>query len=135
MRIDSLIQTNIPVGKKPYIPDFESELIDLNIIARIKEGAAVKMKIRGEEVVYNRNDNSISCEGTKINLLTRGEIQEFRILVDRASVEIFCNKGEKALFIPTALNNEKRKLEFSASGGKVEIEQLAAYSLKSSWEK
>jgi sucrose-6-phosphate hydrolase SacC (GH32 family) len=135
LRIDSLIKSNISIAKESFMPGFEAELIDMKIIARVKDGAVLNMKIRGQEVVYNRDENSITCEGTKVILLTRGEIQEFRILVDRASVEIFCNKGEKALFIPAALDPTNRKLEFSTSGGKVEIKQFAVYSLKSSWEK
>lgn len=135
LRVDSLIQTNITVGKTPYVPDFKAELLDLNIVARVKEGAVLNMKIRGQEIVYNRIENSISCEGTKVNLITKGEIQEFRILVDRVSIEIFCNKGEKALVIPVALDQGNRKLEFSTLGGKVDLSQITVYSLKSSWEK
>ena len=93
------------------------------------------MKIRGEEIIYNRKENSISCKKNKVNLLTKGEIQELRILVDRASIEIFCNGGEKALFLPIAMNIENRKLEFSTSGSTAEIKQLDIYELKSSWEK
>ena len=94
----------------------------------------LKMKIRGEEIIYNRKENSISCKGTKVSLLSKGEVQEFRILVDRASLEIFCNGGEKALFLPIAIDKENKKLEFSTNGGAAKIKQLDIYELKSSWE-
>ena len=52
---------------------------------------------------------------------TRPEIQEFRILVDRASIEIFCNGGEKALFLPIAMDRENKYLEFSTNGRTAKI--------------
>ena len=135
LRTNSWSENNISVGKQSFIPDFEAELIDLNAIVKVKKGGILKMKIRGEEIIYNRKENSISCKKNKVNLLTKGEIQELRILVDRASIEIFCNGGEKALFLPIAMNRENRKLEFSTSGSTAEIKQLDIYELKSSWEK
>ena len=135
LRTNSWAENNISIGNQSFIPEFEAELIDLNIIVEVEKDIILSMKIRGEEIIYNRKENSISCKGTKVSLLSKGEIQEFRILVDRASIEIFCNKGEKALFLPIAMDRENKYLEFSTNGGSAEIKQLDIYELKSSWEK
>ena len=135
LRTNSWSENNISLGKQLFIPDFEAELIDLNAIVKVKKGGILKMRIRGEEIVYDRNENLISYGNHKVNLLTEGDLHEFRILVDRASIEIFCNGGEIALFLPIDMNREDRKLEFSTSGSTAEIKQLDIYELKSSWEK
>jgi len=134
LRTNTWSESNIALGKQAYVPDLEAELIDLNIIAEVKKDMIIHMKIRGEEVIYNRKENSISCRGEKMGLLSQGEIQEFRILVDRASIEIFCNGGEKALFVPVAMDRRNKSLEFSSHGGAAIIKQMDIYELKSSWE-
>lgn len=59
-----------------------------------------------------------------IELLTQSDIQEFRILSDRASSEIFCNGGEKALFFSAVIYSENQLVEFSTNGKKVELQKL-----------
>jgi fructan beta-fructosidase len=135
LRTNSWSKNNISIGKQSYTPDFEAELIDLNVTVKVKKDGILKIKIRGEEIVYNRDENSLSYGNKKVNLLTKGDLHEFRILVDRASIEIFCNGGEKALFLPIAMDRENRKLEFSTNGSTAEIKQLDIYELKTSWEK
>tara|TARA_R110002033_G_scaffold34539_1_gene72166 strand:- start:124 stop:975 length:852 start_codon:yes stop_codon:yes gene_type:complete len=119
--------------QKPFVPDFKAELMDLNVLAEVKKDGVLKMKVRGEEIVYNRNDNTISYKKEKIKLLTNTDIQEFRVLVDRASIEIFCNGGEKALFFPTAINKDNKTVEFISEGTKSKLKKLEIYSLNSSW--
>jgi sucrose-6-phosphate hydrolase SacC (GH32 family) len=134
LRIRSYTKSNITIHKKAFIPDFEAELIDMNVIVRIRPGGILKMIMRGQEIVYNQNENTISCNGTNVKLLTDNEIREFRILADRASIEIFCNGGEKALFLPVALNKKNIGIQFLVDGTDASIKQLDIYELKSAWE-
>ncbi|MDO6602854.1 glycoside hydrolase family 32 protein [Arenibacter palladensis] len=135
LRTDSFVQKNISLTQTPFIPDFKAELMDLNVIAEVKKNGVLKMKVRGEEIVYNRNENTISYKKEKIELLTDSDTQEFRILVDRASVEIFCNGGEKALFLAVGVDANNKIVEFTSEGAKSDLSKLEIFSLNSSWAK
>jgi fructan beta-fructosidase len=135
LRSDSLLLKDIMIKQQTYIPDFNAELIDLNLLVKVKKGGILTMKIRGEDILYNRNENTISYKNEKVQLLTNSDIQEFRILADRASIEIFCNGGEKVLYQSVAMDSENSSLEFSTNGTSAVLKQLEIYSLKSSWEK
>jgi sucrose-6-phosphate hydrolase SacC (GH32 family) len=116
------------------MPDFEAELVDLVLTTKVTKGSELKMSIRGEEIIYSRNDQTVSHEGIKMKLINVDDTQEFRILVDRASIEIFCNRGERALFLPTAIDRSNKAFKFISAGGKAEIIALDIYALESVWE-
>ena len=135
LRTASFKQKNVTIGKQGFSPDFKTELIDMNVVAKVKKGGVFRLNIRGEELIYNRDDNTISYGKASVELVTQGDIQEFRILVDRASIEVFCNKGEKAMFFTAAIDADNQTIEFSANHISAEIQQLEIYSLKSGWKK
>ena len=134
LREKSFHEKNISLGKKIYKPDFKAELIDLNLIANVNRGGLLTINIRGEKILYDRDKNKVIYNGHGVELITQEDTQEFRILVDRASVEIFCNGGEKALFESVVVDPNKKFIEFSTNDIKSKIKQLNIYSLKSAWK-
>ena len=134
LREKSFHEKNISLGKKIYKPDFKAELIDLNLIANVNRGGLLTINIRGEKILYDRDKNKVIYNGHGVELITQKDTQEFRILVDRASVEIFCNGGEIALFESVVVDPNKKFIEFSTNDTKSKIKQLNIYSLKSAWK-
>jgi sucrose-6-phosphate hydrolase SacC (GH32 family) len=126
---------NVVINKEPFMPEFHAELMDINIVTRVEKGTFLRMNIRGQEILYDRDENRIKYKNANLDLLSNEDLQKFRILVDRASIELFCNGGERALFLPVAMDRENRGLAFSTDGKKVEIKKLEVYSLESVWER
>ena len=123
-------------GENP-LAGLEGDVWD--IVAEIEPGAAKEFgfKVRGR---------TVSCavkEGARDTTLSNGQLSSglgiqngklgLRILVDRASVEVFGNGGELAIptcFLPDENNLD---LEFFAAGGAVRIVSLSVYPVRSIW--
>jgi sucrose-6-phosphate hydrolase SacC (GH32 family) len=110
-----------------------------DIVAEIEVGSAksVGLRVRGREVVYTvkerARDNSLANGNLAAALpLIKGRFR-LRVLVDRASIEVFGNDGEVA--IPTCfLPDEKDlSLELFASGGAARVVSLTLYPMRSIW--
>ena len=133
LRADSREIKKVVLSAEPYVPDFRADLIDFELEASIVAGAKLYMEVGNEKISYDRDRNTISWGATDVQLLTEGDRQKFRVLVDRASIEIFCNDGEKALFIVAALGDEDKNIQFSSEGGTVAIENLKFHKLSPAW--
>ena len=54
--------------------------------------------------------------------------------MDRASIEIFLNEGEKAIFISTLLDPENIGFVFESIGGNANINILEMYAMNTAWK-
>jgi sucrose-6-phosphate hydrolase SacC (GH32 family) len=61
------------------------------------------------------------------------KLLKLQIFVDRSSVEVFANDGEKVLSATTFQSEEQTGVEFYAIGGSSKIINLKAWKLKSIW--
>ena len=109
-----------------------------DIVAEIEPGSAkeVGFRFRGWTVRYTvkdrPGDNTLASSQLSTPLRLKDGRLRLRILVDRASVEVFGNDGEAV--IPSCfLPSEDRGLEFYSSGGAAKIVSLAVYLMKSAW--
>ena len=95
----------------------------------IPDGAKLTFNIRGIPVVLT----SKSIESGNPPASVAGEIKNVEILVDRASIEAFVNRGEisSTRFVLPHENG----LSVKAEGGPVAIKSLTVYPLKSAWTK
>ncbi len=117
----------------PYIADFESELIDMEVEIETGEAKEIIANIRGTEVIYQCEEGKLICEGQEVQVENNSKKISFRALVDRCSLEIFWNEGAKAVFILEKIDPANRSISFNAVGGNASIEKLELYSLKSIW--
>jgi len=91
------------------------------------------MNIRGKQITYNSITNILQFEGLSVPVEPVNNKINFRIIVDKCSIEIFCNTGEKAIFLPVSLDNQDRTFKFIVHKGKIKIESLEMYSLEPIW--
>lgn len=109
------------------------ELFDIQ--AQIEVGGAGEfgIKARGEAVSYSVKDKKLSCLGRTADLEPIAGRITIRILVDRASIEVYGNGG-KVVMTSCFLPDEKNKsLEIYTSGGPVKVVSLKVYPLRSAW--
>jgi fructan beta-fructosidase len=110
------------------------ELFDIRTEIEPGNALSFDITIRGEKVHYSIGDKTISSLGRSAPLsLENGRIK-LQILVDRTSLEVFCNNGRIVLtscFLPP---DENKNLEISAQGNPLTIVSAEVYSLKSIWQ-
>jgi len=109
-----------------------------DIVSEIEPGSAkeVGFRFRGWNVRYEvkdrPGDNTLASSQLSTQLRLKDGRLKLRILVDRASVEVFGNDGEAV--IPSCfLPSEATSLEFYATGGAAKLVSLAVYPMKSAW--
>ncbi|HEX5025676.1 MAG TPA: glycoside hydrolase family 32 protein [Agriterribacter sp.] len=89
----------------------------------------------GTPVRYDVKNRKLIVLGKSVDLEPVDGKVEVRILVDRASIEVFANGGKISLsscFIPVYTFND---MEFYCKGGEVKVESMDIYKLKSAWQK
>lgn len=89
----------------------------------------------GTRISYDAKNKKLNVLGKSIDLTpTNGKI-DLRILVDRASIEVFADGGRISVssnFIPVYTFNG---LEFYSKGGDVNVESMNVHKIKSAWER
>ena len=102
-------------------------LFHIKAQTRIPEGARLTFNIRGVPVVLA--SKTLECGGR--SAAAAGPIEAVEILVDRASIEVFVNRGEISLsrFVLPKENG----LSVKAEGGAAMLESLRVHPLASAW--
>jgi levanase/fructan beta-fructosidase len=103
------------------------ELFHIQAEVDIPEGAKLKLNIRGVPITLT----SKTIESGSSTGAVQDHIKFLEILVDRASVEAFINRGEISstrFVLPT-----ESGLSLKAVGGSVAIRSLRIHKLKSAW--
>lgn len=119
-----------PISLKPGRPDQIAEKGDLfriRCLVSIPEGAKLEFDIRGEKVTIERQAITNGTAKSK----TIEPITEIELLIDRASVELFVNKGE--LSSTRFVLPEGTGISMKAEGGEVTVQSLVLNPLKSIW--
>ncbi|HEY4416766.1 MAG TPA: glycoside hydrolase family 32 protein [Verrucomicrobiae bacterium] len=103
-------------------------LFDLNAKLSIPENARLILNVRGVPVVLTAKTIESGTQPAAV----MDRVKTLKVLVDRASLEVYVNEGEvsSTRFI---LPNENG-LSVKAEGGPVTIESLAVYPLNSAWK-
>ena len=109
------------------------DLFDIHAEFDLGDAAEVGFRVRGEPIVYSAKDRTISCLGKSAELAPEDGRVSLRVLVDRASLEVFSGDGRLSMtscFLPRP---ESREIELHCAGGSARIISLRAHELKSSW--
>jgi sucrose-6-phosphate hydrolase SacC (GH32 family) len=119
-------------GENP-LSKFSAEVFEIQ--AEIDPGGAsqVGFNLRGNPLVYDVKEKSLSCKGKKVNVEPANGAIKLHILVDRTSIEIFPNEGLMPIFLCFPLDTDNRSLEVFARGGQAKIHKLKVWKLKSIW--
>jgi sucrose-6-phosphate hydrolase SacC (GH32 family) len=110
------------------------ELWDIRAEVELGEATEFGFKIRGEKVAYRVKEKKLEALGASGPLEVKDGRLQVRVLVDRASLEVFGNEGKVSLtscFVPKA---EEKGLEVYCNGGNVRVVSLKVHELKSAWK-
>ena len=110
------------------------ELFHIRGTFSISSTAKMSFNIRGTEVLYDAEQNRISCKDKSAKLKPQNGKIVLEMLVDRNSIEIFANNGRVYMPMGGILPKNNKKLKLSAKTAEVKIEQLDIYELKSIWK-
>ena len=87
----------------------------------------------GTDIQYTTNKKVLNVNGITMVLEPIDGKIELQIIVDRSSIEIFCNHGSSGIstcFSPTQGEDE---MVLYTQGGELFVESLEAHILKSAW--
>ncbi len=126
--------TAVKPGENP-LAQVSAELFDLE--AEIDPGDAKEFGfiLRGTKVNYSVNGQKLSCLGKSADLAPVNQRIQLRVLVDRASLELFANDGRLAMsscFLP---GPDDRRVSFFTTGGDAKVVRMELHELKSAWSR
>jgi sucrose-6-phosphate hydrolase SacC (GH32 family) len=121
-------------GENP-LKEVAADLLDIRAEIEPGDAAAVVLKLRGETVKYDVKKKEIECGGKKANLEPSGGRIKLQVLLDRASLEVFGNAGQRCMSFCVPFDPKQTGLELSAVGGTARVPSLEAYELRSTWRK
>src|ERR1017187_3751598 len=124
--------TTIKPGEN-LLKDISGELFDILLQIELAGAREFGVKCRREAVTYSAERGVLTCLGREARVdAPNGQIT-LRILVDRASIEVFLSDGKVSMsscFLP---GPENAGLELFSAGGNPRILALIVYELKSAW--
>lgn len=121
-------------GENP-LSRLEGDLWDLELELRPGAARQVGLTVRGIPITYDPASGQLSCAGREAPVrLTDGRLK-LRVLVDRASLEIFAEDG--LVYMPLAVlpKEEDRSLALFTRGAPARIVNFRAYPLRSIWQR
>jgi sucrose-6-phosphate hydrolase SacC (GH32 family) len=111
----------------------EGELLDISAELGIDQASEVGLLARGVPVRYDAKEEELVCEDRVAPLKSIDGRIRLRLLVDRASIEIFGNDGRVALPVGVILDDRERSLEVFCRGGPATLHTLEVHELRSAW--
>lgn len=115
------------------LPDVKGELFDIDAEFGISNAEAFGFRINGYFLTYNIDKNELSCNGEKAKLKPMGGRIRLRILVDRASIEIFANDGLVYMPMRAIPKEGQAGIEVFSKGGNTKLRNLEIHELNSIW--
>ncbi len=109
------------------------ELFEIQTEISVANSQEIGFKIRGVPVIYNSDEQILSCGKDAVRLSPVKGHLHLQILVDRASIEIFGNEGRLYMPVGMILPEDNNTLEVFARGAAVSIPRLDVYMLNSIW--
>ena len=130
------VRHNMSLGPGEELsPDFQSDTYDIDARFKPADCGMIRLRVRGEEIVYDASAKSVTCHGTSAKLVPIDGCVEIRVLVDRCSIEIFGNHGRLVMFYGFPLDAKKKSATLLCEGKTVDVEYFSANSVKSIWQK
>jgi fructan beta-fructosidase len=130
---------NVLLSDTNLLDTIRGELFDMEAEFDFGDAEELTLNIRNHPMVISAKDRFIAFNGKKMPIAVVDNRVKVRILIDRASVEVFANQGQSVLtrsFTPKA---ENRSLVLTAKtpgkGRPVKVLTMQVHPLKSTWRK
>jgi sucrose-6-phosphate hydrolase SacC (GH32 family) len=124
------------IALSPGVDLFEGvagDLFDIEVLADLQQAQTLELTVRAERIAYDRVAGKLHCGRQSAPLDLAGRPLHLRVLVDRASIEVFADQGQVVIthnFLPKP---ENRSLALQAHGGAARIQKARVIPLRSSW--
>ena len=125
-----MTDVTVKPGDNP-LSDMSGDLFDIEM--EVEPGDAAEFGVRLHETAVTYADGKVSCLGCTADASPINSSLKLRILVDRASLEVFANDGEVSMsscFVPKEKNTG---LELYTKDGNIKVRSLRVSKLISSW--
>jgi sucrose-6-phosphate hydrolase SacC (GH32 family) len=93
----------------------------------------VRLEVHGVAVVYDTQGQSLRCKDHSVEMPLENGRLDLRILVDRASLEVFAGGGRVYLPLSLVYPEGRQDLSLTASGGSAWLERLELRKLRCIW--
>ena len=120
-------------GENP-LSSISGDLFEIHADISVGKSEEFGFNIRGIPVVYNSAKQTLTCQDDSAPMKPKNGRIRLRILVDRASIEIFGNDGRMYMPIGVIPPDDNTSLEVFTKGSAVRINSLDVYELKSIWK-
>jgi sucrose-6-phosphate hydrolase SacC (GH32 family) len=127
--------TGLEVSKHPIVlPTEGHDLLDLDLTLAMGDADETELSLRGSLLTYNWQTQELLClERRTAVALVDGKIR-LRVLLDRASIEIFAADGQVYIPITTVPNPDYQDCSIRTRSGTCILESAALAKLASTWE-
>jgi sucrose-6-phosphate hydrolase SacC (GH32 family) len=109
------------------------ELLDIDAEIELGDAKEVNLSLHGIEMRYDVKNAKLHAWGIAFALKAPDGKLTLRILVDRASIELFGNGGEMHASRVFVGNVRDRHVSLTVAGGNATIRRLIVHGLKSIW--
>ena len=118
---------------RPLTAEVSGELLDVE--AELELGAAdcVGVVVRGVAVFYDRRLEALCCGGYTVPLAAPDGPFKWRILADRASLELYADGGAVTIAAGIVLPHWECEVRLVAAGGRALARRVTVARLRSAW--
>ncbi len=120
-------------GGKNLFQNMEGDLFEIDLKAEVGAGGSFALTIRGASIHFDTAQQTITLFDRSAPLHPENGLVSLQVLVDRTSLEVFCNGGRVVLsscFLPP---DDSRELEIHSQGDSVRILSAGIHPLRSIW--
>ena len=122
----------LPAGARVEA-EMTGELLDVEVEIELREADAAGLIVRGVPVWYNQRLGGLFCGAYTAPLSPPDGPLHLRVLVDRASVEVFTDGGATMISGGMVLLDGERSVHLFASGGSAVARRVRVSRLRSAW--
>ena len=129
-----LREVRLRPGEEP-LADIHGDLFDIRAEFEPKEAQRIVFDLGGIPATYDATKHELLCQDCVNDLPLHNGRVALRILLDRASIEVFGDDG--LLYMPMKATEPHRtqSLGFRAEGGEAFVHSLEVDELRSAWER
>jgi sucrose-6-phosphate hydrolase SacC (GH32 family) len=117
-----------------FDPGIGTNELDIEVEIKPEANSSFSFELAGLSMKYSSVENELEAFGKKAKLAPVNGTLNFRILLDRTSVELFANEGKVVMsgFHPSDL--EKVPFYTSVQQGNILVKKLNIYEMSSIWQ-
>ncbi|MDE0024715.1 MAG: glycoside hydrolase family 32 protein [Spirochaetaceae bacterium] len=118
---------------RPLEAEVSGELLDVEVELELGSADCVGVVVRGVPVFYDRRLGALCCGGYTVPMPAPDGPFTWRILADRASLELYADGGAVNIAAGVILPEWERSVRLVAAGGSAVAKRVTVARLRSAW--